>query len=197
MKLSSVLKQWEREEKYFYESLLYKTWGGGECWYFVCICLVGFLGHFRLWWSKSVVRSVVWWEMGMKKVVTGGCGENLRQFPAPGVLHRDMGDGLWMSICKVWLMERCSQGGTDPLCGWKNSGHPKPAVNLHPKRNFLRDSRSSKLLLVKMPQGMWEWIYLVTWTSERWKKRLLGSWCSVKARLLNALSYWVNLNKPG
>lgn len=30
----------------------------------------------------------------MKKVVTGGCGENLRQFPAPGVLHRDMGDGL-------------------------------------------------------------------------------------------------------
>lgn len=30
----------------------------------------------------------------MRKVVTGGSGESLGQFPAPGVLDRDMSDKL-------------------------------------------------------------------------------------------------------
>lgn len=37
----------------------------------------------------------------MKKVVTGGCGENLGQFPAPDVLHRDMGDRLSVTAEEV------------------------------------------------------------------------------------------------
>lgn len=67
-------------------------------------------------------------------------------------------------------MRRCSQGGADCLGGRKNLGHPKPVANLHPKRIFLRDSRSSKPLLIKMLQGVWERIFLGTWTSEGWKK---------------------------
>ena len=51
-------------------------------------------------------------------------------------------------------MKKCSQGGTDPLGGRKDLGHPKPGANVHPKRIFPRDSGSSKLLLGKMLQGV-------------------------------------------